>query len=50
MADKGFNILQECLARRITLYVPPGKRGTYQMLPSEIKKTKRIANLRILVD
>ena len=50
MADKGFNIETECLARNITLYVPPGKRGSYQMLPSEIHKTKRIANLRILIE
>ncbi|XP_065675752.1 uncharacterized protein LOC136091960 [Hydra vulgaris] len=50
MADKGFNIQSECLTRNITLYVPPGKRGLYQMLPSEIKKTKQIANLRILVE
>ncbi|XP_065683348.1 uncharacterized protein LOC136096120 [Hydra vulgaris] len=41
MADKGFNIQNECLMRSITLYVPPGKRGLYQMLPSEIKKTKK---------
>ena len=50
MADKGFNIDEECLARNITLYKPPGKRGTYQMLPHELTKTKRIGNLRILVE
>ena len=50
MADKGFNIEPECRARNLRLYVPPGKRGSYQMLPSEITKTKRIANLRILVE
>ena len=50
MADKGFNIKQECLNRNINLYVPPGKRGTYQMLPHEVRKTKKIANKRILVE
>lgn len=50
MADKGFNIQQECLARNITFHVPPGKRGQYQMLPSEVRKTKQVANLRILIE
>ena len=45
MADKGFNIEKECLARNISLYIPPGKRGSYQMLTHEIEKTKRIANV-----
>lgn len=50
MADKGFNIKDECLIRNITLYKPPGKRGANQMLPYEQRKTKRIANKRILVE
>lgn len=50
MADKGFNIEQECTVHRIGLYVPPGKRGAHQMLPCEIVKTKRVANLRILIE
>ena len=50
MADKGFNIFQECAAKSIYLTVPPGKRGTSQMTPSEVKKTSQIAKLRILVE
>ena len=49
MADKGFNIQQECAAICIGLYVPPGKHGTHQMLLSELVKNKRVANLRILI-
>ena len=36
MADKGFDIEKECIAKNVGLYKPPGKRGTYQMLPAEI--------------
>ena len=50
MADKGFDIAKDCEARRIGFYVPPGKQGTYQMLSSEVRKTKRVANLRILIE
>ena len=50
MCDKGFNISEECAARRITLYVPPGKRGMAQMGNEEVSKTNRIAKLRILVE
>lgn len=49
-ADKGFHIQEECLARFITLHVPPGKRGLAQMSVAAVNKTKRIANLRILVE
>ena len=50
MADKGFLIYDECAARSVSLHVPPGKRGIAQMLPCQLSKTKRIANLRILVE
>ena len=40
MVDKGFNISNECAAKRIYVVVPPGKRGSSQMLPSEVTKTK----------
>lgn len=50
MADKGFNLETECVARSLTLYVPPGKRGLSQMTPDAVRKTKKIANLRILVE
>lgn len=50
MADKGFPIYEECAARLVSVHIPPGKRGNIQMQPSHIVKTKRIANLRILVE
>ena len=49
-ADKGFNIADECAARLITLQVPPGMRGVSQMSSAAVNKTKRVANLRILVE
>jgi len=49
-ADKGFNIQEECDARLLTLHVPPGKRGQVQMTKVAVEKTKRVANLRILVE
>ena len=50
MCDKGFQIEQECLARQITHYIPPGKRGMSQIGNVEVAKTSRIAKLRILVE
>ena len=50
MADKGFNIADECAARHLYFTVPPGKSGCSQMTPSEVKKTSDIAKLRILVE
>ena len=41
MADKGFNIKNKCYMYNISLFIPPGKRGTYQMVPSELIKTKK---------
>ena len=38
------------IERMINFSVPPGCRGSVQMTPSQIKKTKEIANLRILVE
>lgn len=49
-AYKGFNIREECDARLLSLHVPPGKRGQVQMTCVAVEKTKRIANLRILVE
>ena len=50
MADKGFNIQAECMEHNISFCVPPGKRGSYQMAPKEMGKTKRVANLAIQVE
>jgi hypothetical protein len=50
MADKGFNIREECEAMTISLYVPPGKRGQLKMSSACVSKTKNIANRRILIE
>ena len=50
MADKGFNIGNECADRCISLHVPPGKRGQSQMSKACVAKTKKIANRRILIE
>ena len=50
MADKGFNIKEECASRNLSLYVPPGRRGISQMPSDCVRKTKKIANLRILIE
>ena len=49
-ADKGFNIFDECASRMIKLYQPPGLRGDVQMSTTAVTKTKKIANLRILIE
>ena len=50
IADKGFNIKKECLSYNHSLYILLGKKGTYQIVPSELVKTKKRANTRILVE
>ena len=50
MCDKGFQLEEECTARRITHYIPPGKRGMSQMGSVEVAKTNKIAKMRILVE
>ena len=47
MVDKGFNISNECAAKRIYVVVPPGKQSS-QMLPSEVTKTNKIAKTYII--
>ena len=49
-ADKGFNIMDECASRMIHLQVPPGLRGEVQMSSKAVQKTKKVANLRILIE
>lgn len=41
MADKGFNIKEECASRQLSLYVPPGRRGTSQMPSDCVRKAKQ---------
>ncbi|XP_047144630.1 uncharacterized protein LOC124818142 [Hydra vulgaris] len=50
MADKGFNLIEECVARKIYFITPSGRRGTSQMIPSGVSKTSAIAKVRILVE
>nr|XP_047138993.1 uncharacterized protein LOC124814930 [Hydra vulgaris] len=50
MADKGFNLIEECVARKIYFITPPGRRGTSQMIASDVSKTSAIAKVRILVE
>ena len=50
MADKYFNLIDECTARNIYFELPPCKRGITQMTPAQFSKTSSIANVRILVD
>jgi hypothetical protein len=49
-ADKGFNIAPDCEARLVSLDVPPGKRGAPQLSSAACRKTKRIANQKIIVE
>ena len=50
IADKGFNIADDCAARHIFLSVPPGKRGAAQFMPKDVTKTCKIAKVCILVE
>ena len=50
IADKGFNIADDCAARHIFLSVPPGKRRAAQFMPKDVTKTCKIAKVRILVE
>ena len=50
MADRGFKIRDDLLMRQATLSIPPSALGGLQMLSSDVKKTSRIANLRIYVE
>ena len=50
MADRGLNIREELMMRMATLCIPPRKATSMQMLPSDVRKTSRIANVRIYVE
>nr|XP_047127617.1 uncharacterized protein LOC124808519 [Hydra vulgaris] len=50
MADKCFNLIEECVARKIYFITPSGRRGTSQMIASDVSKTSAIAKVRILVE
>lgn len=50
MADKGFNIFDDCADFRVTLAKPPGRRGLSQLPSGAVQETKKVANKRILVE
>ena len=50
MADKWFNLFDECTGRNNAFIVPAAKRGASQMTPAEVSKTSAIAKVRILVE
>ena len=49
MADKGFNIFDECAAQCLHFTVLPSRRGASQMTPAAINKTSAIAKVKISV-
>lgn len=50
IVDKAFLLSEECAAKRIRLHISAGKRGKTQMDPSDLRKTLKIENLRILLN
>ena len=50
MADRVFQIQEDLLLHFYRLVVPPGARVKSQMTKSEVRKTKEVANLRILIE
>ena len=50
MADRGFQIQEDLMLKLAYLHIPPGRRGTEQMTPNEVRKTQIIANRRIYVE
>ena len=49
IADRGFQIQEDFLLHYCRLVTPPGGRAENQMKKSEVRKTKKVANLRIHV-
>ena len=50
LANKGFNISEECALRRLILHIPPGLRGQSQMSVANAIRTKKVVKLRILIE
>ena len=50
MADRGFNIGDECASHNIDLNIPPFCYGRGQLSATEVVQTRRIASLRIHVE
>ena len=50
MADRGFDIGDECALHNIDLNIPPFRYGRGQLSATEVVQTRRIASLRIHVE
>ena len=50
MADRGFKIREDLMMSMATLCIPPSCAASMQMLPSDVRKTSSIANVRIYVE
>jgi len=50
MADRGFKIKEDLMMSMATLCIPPSCAPSMQMLPSDVRKTSNIANVRIYVE
>ena len=50
MADRGFKIKENLMMSMATLCIPPSCTASMQMLPSDVRKTSNIANVRIYVE
>ena len=50
LADRSFNIAESLGAHGATLHIPAFTKGKDQLLPSDIEKTRNIANVRIHVE
>ena len=50
MADKEFNLFDECAAQCLHFIDLPGRRGASQMTPAEINKTSAITKVRNLLE
>ena len=50
MADRGFKIKEDLMMHMASLCIPPSCAASMQMLPSDIRKTSNIANVRIYVE
>lgn len=50
MADRGFDIGDDCASRNVCLNIPPFRYGRGQLSACEVVQTRRIASLRIHVE
>lgn len=50
MADRGFKIKEDLLMVIASLCIPPSCAASTKMIPSDVRKTSSIANVRIRVE